>query len=357
MKVPIVLIILFYIYKIKPKRNTINIENYFKFNYLKKNRIEIDRKSIFIIKKSDVDANKNIILNGENILHYPSMKPDMVDVGDIILEGNENKTFVVNFLEFILESDTVHTLSISHFKVDRNYKKNIPNDYYLVIPIIIDSRLRSGTNDNSLYEYFLEESMKSKKILHIMRYKKITEKQKKKFFELFTHYKFTNYNIATYIKFPVVKSIEFFFIILQKIFNLNYYYSKKLFYSTIIYLFGNFDIKYPLPPEKLENINFLIKLNLSKLKNEKDKIKKLQFKNTIKKLSELKYKIREDTNFVCSSFIYYYFNRIGIDVFKNNSYDMNKIHFSQFVYPNQFDEIIRDNRFKYVSSIYTGNNW
>ena len=30
MNVPIVLIILLYIYKIKPKRNTINIENYFK---------------------------------------------------------------------------------------------------------------------------------------------------------------------------------------------------------------------------------------------------------------------------------------------------------------------------------------
>ena len=36
MNVPIILIILLYIYIIKPKRNTINIENYFKSNYLKK---------------------------------------------------------------------------------------------------------------------------------------------------------------------------------------------------------------------------------------------------------------------------------------------------------------------------------
>ena len=43
-----------------------------------------------------------------------------------------------------------------------------------------------------------------------MRYKNLNMNKKKKFFHLFTHYKFTNYNIATYIKYPIVKSIELF---------------------------------------------------------------------------------------------------------------------------------------------------
>ena len=51
MNVPIILIILLYIYIIKPRRNSINIENYFKIKYLKKNRIEIDKKYFYDKKR------------------------------------------------------------------------------------------------------------------------------------------------------------------------------------------------------------------------------------------------------------------------------------------------------------------
>lgn len=356
MNVPIILIILLYIYIIKPRRNSINIENYFKTKYLKKNRIEIDKKNIFIIKKEDVDDDQSILLTGEKIIHYPSMKPHMIDVGDVILEGNENKNMVIRFLEFVLESPTVHVLSVSNFKIDRN-KKDIPEGYYLINPIIIDARLRSGTSESSLYDYVLEESQKARKIFHCLRYKNLNIEQKKKFFHLFIDYKFSYYNIATYIKYPIVKSIELFYIILQKILNLDYYYSKKLFYSTIIYLLGKVDVNYPLTPEKLKNIDFLIKFNFSKLKNEIDINKRTEIIDLIKKLTILKYRIREEKNFVCSSFIYYYFNRVGLDLFNNDSFGIDKINFSQFVYPNMLDELIHDSRFKYISSIYTGKNW
>ena len=221
------------------------------------------------------------------------MKPHMIDVGDIILEGNENKNMVIRFLEFVLESPTIHVLSVSNFKIDRN-KKDIPEGYYLINPIIIDARLRSGTSESSLYDYILEESQAARKLFHCLRYKNLNIEQKKKFFHLFIDYKFSYYNIATYIKYPIVKSIELFYIILQKILNLDYYYSKKLFYSTIIYLLGKVDVNYPLTPEKLKNIDFLIKFNFSKLKNEIDINKRTEIIDMIKKLTILKYRIREE---------------------------------------------------------------
>ena len=347
------------VFVLKKESVSISLNDNFKNKLIKKKDIYLNfENNFFIIKKSiaDIKIKKSgtTLYNNNDILHYPSFESNLLDVGDIILSSDT--TLFSNFIKYLTSSDINHIASIIYFKIDSNNnwkKKNfnfkIPDDYYLVFPIVIHSSVYDKVLD--LYSYF---RFKKGSNIHIFRCKYGDDSLRKQFAsltELFTID--LQYDFDFYVEYVLFSIFKFIFDIFSTIIDLGFYNNNKLFYSFYTTLISNVDSeKINTSSELLYDINNkYIELESTIDKKLAKKIKKQIEKKSAKLLNYSKNK----RGFVCSSVIYFIYYKFGIDLFNNNSFDTDPIKYSYTITPADFGKIINDNRFDYICTISENN--
>jgi len=348
------------IFIVKQKAVSISLEDSLKNNLIKKVSFNLDNNNFFIMKKSIADKKikdlngTNVIYDNSFILHYPSYKPNLLDVGDIILMTSNS--FSSSIIKYLTSSDINHVAAINSFVIDdenkwrhlkfANYNFRIPDDYYLVIPMLIQGTIFPVNRDIDIYNYLNNTS-----VLHIFRLKYGNESLKAEFSEL-TRIIAVNsdYDFEFYGEFFLFSIFKFIFGIFSKIIDLGFYNNNNLFYNFYTsFILSNVDSK---------KINILFNLisdinnNYKELDLTNDKKLEKKIKRKIKKKSKILSKVDKNTRgFVCSSIIYFIYYKFGIDLFNNNSFGIDPIKYAYTVTPADFSAIINDNRFDYICTI------
>ena len=361
----IIIVCISVIFIVKKKSVSTNLKDSFKNNLIRKISFSINNNNFFIMKKSI--ANKKIkVLKGNNvmydnndILHYPSFQSNLLDVGDIIL--STSKDLFSGLIRYFTSSDINHVAAINSFIIDNKnewkHKKlgvnnfEIPDDYYLVIPTLIQGAVYPIFKDIDIYNFLILKYTK----LNIFRYKYGDDSLRKEFGEL-TKYLAINsdYDFDFFAEFFLFRIFKFIFDIFSKIIDLGFYNNNKLFYSFYTSLIlSNVDSK---------KINILSELvydiynNYMELEGTNDKklVKKIK-KQIEKKSALLSNNSKNLRGFVCSSIIYFIYYKFGVDLFNNKSFGTDPVKYSYTVTPADYLKIINDNRFDYICTI-TGYN-
>ena len=368
-----VIIILFYIfiiiYLIK-NRGHIGYNDLIKSGYLKKKKIEINKNNFFMIKKKYVGKYTNILLKNENILHYPKLNKNLLHIGDIVF--HKTKSLGGMIINYFTNSSFSHIGIMRHFFVDKKNKLNynVPEGYYLIIPILIGAvKFPSKKDLETKYKnypiYKFKNSKKSglfvgdislnffvneqKDELCVIRYKNFTKKNLDQFNEIISSYQFSDYRFGYMLNFAPRTFNTNIFHFFQKIFNYDYYESKKKYFKKLASNITKNKSKDKVSFNKIKGLKNTVKKLYLVQALSKDKSVKNEIKKKIKKLQIIINDIKNNKKFICSEFVYYIYYLIGIDLFRVDRYEIDPILFANFVSPKDIEKtIVKDERFKYI---------
>ena len=373
----IILIIIFWIFILiyfLKQRGHIGYEDLIKSGFLKKKVFKIDKNHFFVIKKKYVNKYSKILLKNDNILYYPNLKKNVINIGDIIF--HKTPTLGGKIINYFTNASFSHIGVMKYYIVDKENKLNynVPEEYYLILPIAVGAtkfpkrdkiltklknypiaKLKlnekggSFVGDISLNLFVCENKDK----LCIVRYKNFSDKNLQQFNEIISSYDFADYRFGAMLEFgprTIRTNLLHFF---QKIFGYNYYNTKKNYYQNLSRKITINKNKDKVSYEKLKGLkNTLKKLYLLKAISKDKKIKK-GIQEKIKKLQIIINDIKNNKKFICSEFVYYIYYLIGIDLFRVDRFEVDPILFSNFVNPKDIEKVlVKDESFKYVCHFY-----
>ena len=254
-----------------------------------------------------------------------------------------------------MNTKVTHLGIVNKFVIDykNELKFDIPEDYYLVVPMITQSGAvldKVHLKTITFSYYHLAANLAKTFDLHHFRYKKI-DKIKYDIYKTLEKYNFTHYNLTFYSEQGTSNLLKNWVEAYNIVFNTSYFGTFRKFYNFLLkYIISNY--RKNISIEKINNLDLLIASNYAKLSKIKNKKELKNITKIIKDLVNYKKRIKNERGFVCSSFIYYVYKLNGIDISNNYSFNIKDINYSLFFTPDQSESIFTDDRFQYVSTFY-----